>query len=72
LNPNIQTYVLLVCNPQGHVWPVGTNTKRGFTKAGAEKAQAKAEAALPHGWDVWEHELVPLDELLAFGRRNVV
>lgn len=69
---NIQTFVIKVTAPNGKSWVVGTTSKRGFTKSGAEQAQAKLEAHLPHGWGAEEIELTPVCDVLAIQRRNRV
>jgi hypothetical protein len=69
---NTQKHVIVIANMTGKVWVVGTNTQRGFTEAGAAKALAQLEQSLPHGWSVWEAELYPIGEALAFNRRRVV
>lgn len=65
---NVQTHVIVITNPQGRVWVVGTDTQRGFTVRGAEMAEARLEAHLPHGWSVAVRELYPISEALAFRR----
>ena len=65
---NIQKYVIIVTNSVGHMWVVGTDTQRGFTKAGATVALAKIEEALPGGWDAWITEARPINEILALRR----
>lgn len=66
---NTQRHVLVIASPQNKVWVIGTDTQRGFTEAGARKALEKMEQSLPHGWTVWEAELYPISEALAFNRR---
>jgi hypothetical protein len=65
---NVQNHVVVISNPQGKIWAVGTDTKRGFTAKGAEIAEARLEAHLPHGWKVEIRELYPISEALAFRR----
>jgi hypothetical protein len=69
---NRQKHVIVIASPQGKVWVVGTDTQRGFTEAGALKAVARLKDSLPHGWTVWEAELYPIGEALAFNRPRVV
>lgn len=69
---NTQKHVIVIGSPQGKVWVVGTDTQRGFTEAGAVKALEKLKTTLPHGWSVWEAELYPIGEALAFNRPRVV
>jgi hypothetical protein len=66
---NLQKYVIVISNPQGRIWVIGTDTQRGFTEVGASRAEAKLEAALPHGWNVAIRELYPVGEALASNRR---
>lgn len=66
---NTQKHVIVIASPQNKVWVIGTDTQRGFTEAGAKTALSKLEQSLPHGWTVWEAELYPIGEALAFNRR---
>lgn len=66
---NIQTYTLVVSDSKGHVWVVGTETQRGFTEAGAMRALARVEEALPSGWDAWIAPVHAVSEILAIRQR---
>ena len=61
---NLQKYVVMVRSKLGTTWPVGTNTQRGFTEAGAEIALVSIRDALPEEWSCWVEEVSPLDYLL--------
>jgi hypothetical protein len=62
---NIQKYVIVVGDPKGRVWVVGTETQRGFTEAGAEKALERVDGHLPYGWNAHIAELSPVTDVLA-------
>ena len=62
---NIQTWVVMVKSPKGAVWPIATNTQRGFTGGGADRAADRVAKILPKGWECWVQELTPLDQILA-------
>ena len=61
---NLQKYVVMVTAESGMTWPVGTNTQRGFTKAGAIIALSKARETLPKGWSCRVEEVSSLNYLL--------
>lgn len=65
---NIQTHVVVVTSNSGKVWVIGTDKKRGFTEAGAEKAMKKLENKLPATFTIWSAELEPISEVLAARR----
>ena len=65
---NIQDKVIIVVQNQT-VWVVGTETSRGFTEAGAEKALPKVLDALPNSnWDAWIADIHSIKEILALKR----
>jgi len=66
---NTQTYIVIIVAPPGNFWSIGTNTKRGFTQAGAEKAVQKLKEMLPDGFKTWSEELTPIDDILALKQR---
>lgn len=65
---NLQRFVILISNPKGQKWIIGTDSQREFTEKGAEKAERKLETHLPHGWKVEVMELVPIYQALVLKR----
>jgi hypothetical protein len=65
---NRQKHVIVIGSPSGKIWVIGTDTQRGFTEAGVKVALAKLNDSLPSGWSVWDAELYPIGEALAFRR----
>lgn len=72
---NKQTAVLVVRSNKGDVWIVGTDTRRGFTEAGAQKALAQIRHDIPFGWEAYwtnlERFYFVLDSCKNLSHRNV-
>lgn len=69
---NVQTHVIVIVNPEGRVWVVGTDTQRNFTNAGADKAEELIREKLPPKWSVWSEALSPISDVLALTRPRMV
>jgi hypothetical protein len=65
---NLQTHLLLITDPGGRQWIVGTGTQRGFTSAGVGKAFTRALEVLPTKWKVQRIQVTPVSEILAVSR----
>ena len=72
---NKQTAVLVVRSNKNDVWIVGTDTRRGFTEAGARKALEQVRFEIPFGWEAYWTELEPfgfvLESCKNLSHRNV-
>lgn len=66
---NVQNHVIVVTSPNGKVFVVGTNTRRGFTKAGAEKAHQKILEKIPSTFSCWSAEIETIGDILALNPR---
>lgn len=64
---NIQKFLLILTDRKGRNWIVGTDTQRGFTRAGVDKAYARIDGHLPTGWRAKIEEVTPISEMLAPG-----
>ena len=59
-----QVHVVIISNPEGHTWAVGTPSQRGFTELGAHKAWELLRAKVPADWNIVTLEITPIDEVL--------
>ena len=66
---NVQNHVIVVVSPSGKVFVIGTNTRRGFTKAGAEKAYHKMREKIPLEFSCMPAEVETIGDILALAPR---
>lgn len=60
-----QVHVVLVRDPHGSTWAVGTPSQRGFTEQGSALAEERLRRLLPSGWKLETLEITPIDEVTA-------
>lgn len=59
-----QVHVVVVRDPEGRTWVVGTPSQKGFTESGALKSLDALLTRIPRDWDKSIHEITPIDEVL--------
>ena len=59
-----QVHVIVISNPDGNTWVVGTPSQRGFTELGADKSFKELRERVPADWSLLALEITPIDEVI--------